>query len=266
MRETQEIALVLKKYSDHLGIFFTDEGLLVNINPFTPFLSIAQTLSQLDLVMLSCHVNKDIVGIHCKVSAMNTLQYHKVMNIRACLAEVDLKAQSQILCAYQWFNWDNRSQFCGRCGAKFQAVFESTPKQCQQCQLILFPKMSPAVMVLIYREKEILLARSPHFNPGVYSAIAGFIDIGESAELAAHREVQEEIGIQITQLEYFTTQTWPFPDSFMIAYKAKYLQGEIQIDNNEIEDAKWFNKNNLPLLPNKMSISRKLIESVLLTL
>src|ERR1700722_8943106 len=110
-------------------------------------------------------------------------------------------------------------------------------------------------MVLIQKGNEILLGRSAHFKPGVYSALAGFIDIGETAEMAAHREVKEEVGLEITELEYFGSQSWPFPDSFMLAFKAKYLRGEINIDTKELEDARWFNLNNLPAIPPHPSIS-----------
>ncbi|MGD9591637.1 MAG: NAD(+) diphosphatase, partial [Candidatus Berkiella sp.] len=140
---------------------------------------------------------------------------------------------------------------------------DSIEKKCERCDIILFPKMSPAVMVLIYRDKEILLARSWHFKAGMYSAIAGFIELGETAEMAAIREAKEELGVDIENLEYFGTQTWPFPDSFMIAFKAKFKEGELKIDPVEIEAAQWFNIDNLPILPPSASISRKLIESVI---
>lgn len=116
-------------------------------------------------------------------------------------------------------------------------------------------------MVLIQRNHQVLLARSAHFKPGIYSAIAGFIDIGESAEEAVYREVKEEVGIEISKLEYFGSQSWPFPNSFMIAFKAHYLSGELSINPNEIEDAKWFDIDDLPAIPSYPSISRKLIDS-----
>ena len=116
------------------------------------------------------------------------------------------------------------------------------------------------------KENKILLARSPHFRKGMYSALAGFVDIGETAECAAHREVQEEVGLKIKSLKYFGSQSWPFPSSFMIAFTAEYLSGEIIIDPNEIEDAKWFDAHNITNLPDMPSISRRLIDSILLDL
>ena len=105
-----------------------------------------------------------------------------------------------------------------------------------------------------------------HFRKGVYSALAGFVDIGETAEYAAHREVQEEVGLKIKSLKYFGSQSWPFPSSFMIAFTADHLDGEIIMEPNEIEDAQWFGLNQLPDLPPMPSISRQLINSVLFDL
>jgi NAD+ diphosphatase len=139
-------------------------------------------------------------------------------------------------------------------------------KKCKACDLSFLPNLSPAIMVLLKRENEILLARSPHFRQGMYSALAGFIDLGETAECAVHREVQEEVGLKVKSLQYFGSQSWPFPNSFMIAFTAEYLSGEIIMEPNEIEDAKWFNIHNIPDLPSMPSISRRLIDSVLLDL
>jgi NAD+ diphosphatase len=165
--------------------------------------------------------------------------------------------------ALHWLNWDRQSQFCGRCGSALEGKMDATEKKCPTCETSIFPRFSPAVMVLIRKGDKILLARSPHFESGFYSAIAGFIDVGETAEQAAHREVKEELGLEISDLEYFSTQTWPFPDSFMIAFKAQYRGGDLKLDEIEIEDARWFGQHDLPMLPPHASIARHLIDSVL---
>jgi NAD+ diphosphatase len=118
-------------------------------------------------------------------------------------------------------------------------------------------------MVLVRDGERLLLARSPHFKPGVFSALAGFVEPGESLEACAKREVREEVGIEITNLRYFDSQSWPFPNSLMLAFFADYAGGELLLDPNEIEAAGWFEADNLPILPEPISISRRLIEAAL---
>jgi NAD+ diphosphatase len=135
--------------------------------------------------------------------------------------------------------------------------------ECPSCRLIAYPRISPAVMVLVERGNDLLLARSPHFKPGVFSALAGFVEPGETLEQCAVREVREEVGIEITNLRYFKSQPWPFPNSLMIAYFADYAGGTITPDPSEIEAADWFSRDALPLLPDPVSIARQLIEAAL---
>ena len=104
------------------------------------------------------------------------------------------------------------------------------------------------------------MARSRHFAPGMYSVLAGFVEPGESLDEAVVREVKEEVGITVKDIRYFGSQSWPFPHSFMIGFTAIYAGGEILIDDTEIEDAGWFTADNLPPLPGKISIARKLID------
>ena len=118
-------------------------------------------------------------------------------------------------------------------------------------------------MVLLHRPGQILLARSPHFPKGQYSALAGFVELGESAEQAAKREVKEEVGLDLTELSYFDTQPWPFPDRFMIAFSSAQPKGDLILDPKEIEDAKWFDIDDLPRLPSKASIAQQLIQHVI---
>lgn len=152
------------------------------------------------------------------------------------------------------------NRFCGRCGHATQPVRSERAWKCPACGLVVYPRISPAIIVLIIRGEEILLARSPRFPAGMHSVIAGFTEPGETLEHAVCREVREEVGIAIKNIRYFASEPWPFPDSLMIAFVADYATGEITIDNNEIISAGWFSRDNLPGLPARMSIARALID------
>lgn len=152
------------------------------------------------------------------------------------------------------------NRFCGRCGHKTEPVLVERAWRCPACGLIIYPRISPAIIVLITRGEEILLARSPRFPAGMHSVIAGFAEPGETLEHAICREVQEEVGIAVKNIRYFSSEPWPFPDSLMIAFVADYATGEIMIDNNEIVSAGWYGRENLPGLPAPLSISRALID------
>jgi NAD+ diphosphatase len=119
------------------------------------------------------------------------------------------------------------------------------------------------MMVLVKRDDKILLARAPNFAPGVYSALAGFVEAGESLEECVHREVREEVSIEVTNLRYFSSQSWPFPHSLMLAFVADHASGELSPNLAELTDARWFGLDELPQLPGRFSISRALIDSVL---
>jgi NAD+ diphosphatase len=162
--------------------------------------------------------------------------------------------------AVQIVDWDRTHQFCGRCGAPMEAKATERAKLCPRCGLHHFPRLAPAIIVLVERGHALLLARSRHFTKGMYSVIAGFVEPGETLEEAVAREVREEIGISIKEIRYFGSQPWPFPHSLMIGFTATYAGGEIVLDDPEIEDAAWFTRDNLPPLPGKISIARKLID------
>jgi NAD+ diphosphatase len=163
--------------------------------------------------------------------------------------------------AVQILEWDRTHQFCGRCGAKTDYARGERAKRCPDCALLSFPRLSPAIIVLVERDDKILLARGVGFAPGVYSVLAGFVEPGESLEDAVRREVREEVGIELCDLRYFGSQPWPFPHSLMIGFTARHAAGEIEIDNREIADAGWYSYPDLPSIPQKISISRHLIDS-----
>jgi NAD+ diphosphatase len=163
--------------------------------------------------------------------------------------------------AVQIMDFDRTTQFCGRCGAKTRQLRTERAKFCSDCNRITYPRLSPAIIVLIEKEDRILLACSPHFPPGLHSVLAGFVEPGENLEQAVHREVFEEVGITVKNIRYFGSEPWPFPHSLMIGFVAEYAGGEITIDNREIVSAGWFTRDTLPLIPSSLSISRALIDS-----
>lgn len=166
--------------------------------------------------------------------------------------------------ASQLLDWQNNHRFCGQCGSPTAMKAGELAMQCRSCGLLAYPRISPAVMVLVRDGNRLLLGRSPHFKPGVFSALAGFVEPGETLEECAAREVREEVGVEIGNLRYFNSQPWPFPNSLMVAFFADYAGGTITPDPNEIEAAEWFPLDALPILPEPISISRRLIEAALL--
>jgi NAD+ diphosphatase len=165
--------------------------------------------------------------------------------------------------ATQLLDWRKNHRYCGHCATPTTVKAGEFAMSCPACGLLVYPRISPAVMVLIGRGDELLLARSPHFKPGVFSALAGFVEAGETLEQCAVREVREEVGVEIANLRYFKSQPWPFPDSLMLAFFADYAGGVITPDPSEIEAADWFPRSALPLLPDPVSIARQLIDAAL---
>ena len=188
--------------------------------------------------------------------------------------------------AAQVLEWDRAHRFCGVCATPTEAQVAERSRICPACRHVAYPRISPAMMVLIHRStqdpqaddisrpppvgvsrlgsgpaptRELLLARSPHYVKGMYSALAGFVEAGESLEECVHREVQEEVGVTVTDLRYFGSQSWPFPHSLMVAYTARWVSGEIVPQPGEIEDAQWFSLDKLPAVPPRFSIAGHLI-------
>jgi NAD+ diphosphatase len=167
--------------------------------------------------------------------------------------------------AAQILVWDQTHRFCGRCGTPTVNAPADRAKLCPQCGLLSFPRLSPAVIMLVQRgEDEFLLARNRAFADGFFSVLAGFVEPGESLEEAVGREVHEEVGLQIRDIHYFGSQPWPFPHQLMIGFTAHYASGQIRLQDDEIAEAAWFNRRGeLPKLPGKLSIARRLIDTFL---
>jgi NAD+ diphosphatase len=162
--------------------------------------------------------------------------------------------------AFQIMKWDQTFQYCGRCGTKTKKCENERARICEKCNLISFPRISPAVIVAVIKENKILLAKANRFKRDMYSVLAGFVEPGETLEECVRREIKEEVNIEVENIRYFGSQPWPFPDSLMIGFTADYKSGELSTDGDEISYADWFTPNNLPNIPGKISIARELID------
>ncbi|PJD93338.1 MAG: NAD(+) diphosphatase [Legionella sp.] len=186
----------------------------------------------------------------------------QTLPLRQALAILQDETYSLGVKAHSVLTWDKNHRFCGRCGGHTAHQHKGFERTCPECELSFFPRISPSIIVLIKKGDHLLMARSPHFLPGVYGLIAGFVEPGERLEETVHREVLEEVGIQIKNLVYACSQPWPFPDSLMIAFTADYAGGEIVIDDDEIEAAGWYKYDDLPGRPSvATSVAAKLIDA-----
>ena len=163
--------------------------------------------------------------------------------------------------AFQVMDWDRTHQFCGACGSPTVPRTSERARECKRCGLSSYPRICPAMMVLITRGRELLLARKSTFPKGRYSALAGFVEAGESLEQTISREAFEEVGVEVRNTRYFARQSWPFPNSLMVAFTAEHAGGDIRPDGVEIEDAQWFDFEALPTLPDRISVSRWMIDA-----
>jgi NAD+ diphosphatase len=164
--------------------------------------------------------------------------------------------------AFQLMNWDRTTQYCSSCGVRTEINPEERAKICPNCGFLNFPRISPAIIVGVINQNtyQILLANGARFPSNLYSVLAGFLEPGENLEECVRREVKEEVGLEVENITYFGSQSWPFPDSLMIGFLADYTRGTISVDKAEIKDANWFSKDNLPPIPGKISIARKIID------
>lgn len=191
------------------------------------------------------------------VVEVDKLSFRELRSLYGVLRESEFLLAGR---AEQILHWDLTTRFCGRCGHATIDKTDERAKICPQCGTINYPRLSPAVITAIIRDKKILLAHSVRFKNNMYGLIAGFVEPGETLEECVQREIMEEVGIRVKNIRYFTSQPWPYPDSLMVGFVADYADGEIKVDGVEISDAGWFGNGNYPALPSKPSIARKLID------
>ena len=165
--------------------------------------------------------------------------------------------------AFQIVEWYLSHAFCGRCGSQTELAANERARGCPSCGATYFPRINPAVIMLVERDGKMLLARNKLFRGPFYSCLAGFVEPGETLEEAVAREVFEEVGIEVQGITYFASQPWPFPSQLMVGFNALHRSGEIRAQDSEILDAAWFAPDDLPQLPGRFSLARHLVDGFL---
>lgn len=162
--------------------------------------------------------------------------------------------------AWQILHWRITHRFCGVCGGPMRHREDERALQCPACGNLVYPRISPAVITAVTRNGRLLLAHNHQFPAGMYSLIAGYVEVGETLKDAVRREIREEVSIEVKNIRYFGSQPWPYPSGLMLGFTAEHASGELVEDGDEIEHADWFLPDNMPTFPRPGSISRELID------
>ena len=203
---------------------------------------------------------KTCYAVELAQETINPRKFH-VTNLYGLLGRISDHSFATYGRALQLINWQKNNKFCGRCGGRTELGDSGRALKCTPCNFLNYPRISPCIIVLITKGDQILLAAAKGRQKLFYSNVAGFIEPGETAEQAIAREAMEEVGIKVKNIEYFGSQPWAFPDQLMLAYTAEHDEGEITINQDELDDAQWFTVKNLPPVPPNFSISGRLIAS-----
>ncbi len=197
-----------------------------------------------------------------KDNAMILPEEYTTRKIRLYNAEREEKEVIRVSRAKGVLEWLRTTKFCACCGAPLTLHPTLTAQKCPNCGKEFFPRIDPCIIVLVRKGDQMLLARHTQRNQDIYACIAGFMEAGETAEQTVAREVMEETGISVKNIEYFGSQSWPFPAQMMIGFTAEYADGEIKIQEDEIQHAAWFHEKECPATPQPGSIAYRLIHNI----
>ncbi len=253
-RAAVDVAAARQSESAAIYLFVEDRA-LVHVNGerlsagFGPDRARALGLDAETLVMLGIvggnprfagHIRAD-VALPDDIKAIDL----RSLAIQGALDQADLAALAQ---ARSYLFWHDANRFCGRCGAALTMKGGGASRTCPSCKVEIFPRVDPVVIMLAIDGERCLLGRAARFAPGMYSALAGFLEPGETIEEAVRREVKEESGISVGRVAYHSSQPWPFPHSLMIGCHAEALSTEVERDAEELEDCRWFDREEVRLM------------------
>ena len=223
-------------------------------NQLGPYLAIA-LIDNYFVYVLNIDEDQNILGLFMDPDVIHFVELRQMLGI------LDQSSFLLLSRATILKSWLSANVFCSICGNQNSFNKKEGAFECSCNAAPKYPTISPCIITLIYDEDNILLGRSKFFPPNMYSTLAGFIEAGENAEEALIREVKEEVNVEITNIKYFSSQSWPFPAQLMLGYFCQYKKGEIILNDAELEDARWFDIKELPIIPPDASISGQLIRS-----
>lgn len=212
------------------------------------------------------HTIGTINGFPAKAYAIHTpvegdeSTFQMMKDLRASFEVLPLHEYQMAGKASQILHWDKNSRYCPMCGVPTVQV-SPIAKRCPTCRQEFYPRISPAVIVLIKKEDSILLVHARNFKGSFKGLVAGFLEPGETLEECVHREVREETGLRICNLKYFGSQPWPYPSGIMVGYTAEYESGTLKLQNEELSTGAFYTRDRLPEIPKKLSIARQLIDA-----
>lgn len=237
---------------------------LVQRSQAGPQLPVARA-EELGVHPAACHYLGMLDGQHCFAAHLPQAPAlppdTQLIGMRTLILEAEEWVAAIAGRAFQIAEWDRTHRYCGSCGGTTTMHASDRARECRSCRAVYYPRISPVVMAVVTRGRQLLLTRKPGYAPDRYTVVAGFVEAGETLEHAAAREVLEETGVTTRNPLYFGSQPWPFPNSLVMAFSLEYAQGEARADGIELEDARWFDVDELPELPEPVHISRQLIDA-----
>lgn len=250
---------------DRLWMIFQGARVLVSDDPSMPFFPELKDAGWLGLPEISRHfvgywMGKGVYAVATHDDVLPPEGYH-FEDLRRVLGQVSDDLFAVTGRALQILEWDVSHRFCGRCGSPTGSHPRGErAKVCPACHASYYPRINPCMIVLVTRGEELLLARAQRFNRPMFSTLAGFVEAGESVEETLVREVREEVGVEVCNARYFSSQSWPFPGNLMLGFHAEYASGEIVVQEEEIAEARFFHYGDLPQIPPRGSIAHSLIQ------
>lgn len=244
-------------------IFCCDDLLLKVDNTGAPLVPCSEEPPVVLSPWHTVHTLPEIDGVACRavrLEAPVVKEGWRMVGLRASYDLIPETFYDMAGKAHEILYWDSNTRFCGVCGAPMK-LHTAISKRCTNCGKEVWPQLATAIIVAVHRGDEILLVQSNKFKGDYLGLVAGFVETGETLEACLRREVMEETNIRVKNIKYFASQPWPYPCGLMVGFSAEYDGGELRLQRSELNKGGWYHRDNLPPVPGKLSLARRLIDA-----